>query len=109
VVVEGTKTLKSSRPKRAHPVADVRRLVSGDAYIFSRHALERLQQRQVTVPEVRHVLLNGFHESRKDEWRDREGAWNYAIRGKTVDERELRVCVTFLPGNLLVVTVIDLR
>jgi hypothetical protein len=100
--------LKSPRPKRAHPVAEIRRLVSRDAYIFSRHALQRLQQRQVTVPEVRHVLLNGFHEARKDEWREAEGTWIYAIRGKTLDERELRVCVSFLPGNVLIVTVIDL-
>ena len=53
-------------------------------------------------------LRNGWHERRKDEFQPEYGAWNYAIRGKTIDGRNLRIVVSFERGKLLVVTAIDL-
>jgi len=73
------------------------------------HALDRIQQREVTRQEVRQILLGGFHEKRKDEFKEEHNAWNYSIRGKTIDKRSLRVAVSFDENDLLVITVIDLE
>ncbi len=49
-----------------------------------------------------------WHEKAKDQFSERYESWNYAIRGKTIDLRELRVVVSFDENNMLVITVIDL-
>jgi len=63
--------------------------------------------RTITVPEVRQVLCHGWHEKRKDTWRDDLDAWNYAVRGKTVDGKDVRVVVSFDRSGMLIITVID--
>jgi len=52
---------------------------------------------------------SGWHEKRKDAYSEVFKSWNYAIRGKTIDERELRVVVSFDEDGLLIITVIDLE
>ncbi len=54
-------------------------------YIFTGHANERLQQREVTRPEVRQVLQSGFHEKEKDKYDNTFEAWNYSVTGRTID------------------------
>jgi len=77
-------------------------------YIYVGHAQQRLQEREVTRLEVKQVLKNGYHEKRKDEFKEDHQTWNYSIRGKTIDKKELRVAVTFDKNNMLIITVIDL-
>ncbi len=86
------------------------RLLSGN-YRDTRHVSERRLERAITLPEVRQVLLAGFHESRKDEYKPEYHAWSYAIRGRTIDLRELRVVVSFdssMGELLLLITAVDL-
>ena len=64
-------------------------------------------ERSITVMELREILLTGQAESRKDEFKEIEGDWTYAIKGKTIDNRWLRVIVGF-DGDTVVITVIDL-
>ncbi len=59
--------------------------------------------------EYEYVLKTGWHEKAKDQYDVQNKAWNYAIRGKTVDTRELRVVVSFDEEGLLIITVIDLE
>lgn len=75
---------------------------------YVKHARERLDQRQVTYLEVEYVLQNGFNEKAKDRFDEEHNAWNYAIRGKTIDGRKLRIIASFYEDDLLVITVIDL-
>ena len=82
-------------------------IAAGD-YLYVGHALKRLDERKVSQPEVEQVLMSGHHEKAKDQFDEHYQSWKYAIRGKTVDSRELRVVVTF-EATMLVVTVIDLR
>lgn len=96
-----------SRPKLENLLDEVRRHVDEDAYDLSEHAKSRMAHREVDLPEVVYVLRHGWHERRKDKYDEAYQAWNYAIRGKTVDERRLRIVVTF-EENMLLVTVIDL-
>ena len=54
------------------------------------------------------TLETGHHEERKDVFKPEYGAWSYAVRGKTVDDRELRVVISFEGDVLLLITAIDL-
>jgi hypothetical protein len=76
--------------------------------LYSSHANERMWEREIVKPEVEAVLVHGHHEARKDQFNERHHAWDYAIRGKTVDGRSLRIVVAILGRGLLVVTAIDL-
>lgn len=99
--------------KRAKKLANILDLiryhVKNGTFLLARHAQERSFQRGITEPEFLFVLRNGWHEKRKDAYQTEFNAWNYAIRGKTIDERELRVIVAFdIESQLLIITLIDL-
>jgi hypothetical protein len=72
------------------------------------HAKVRLNQREVTIAEVKQVVEGGYRELKKDEFKKEHNAWNYSIRGKTVDKRSLRIAVSLDKSGLLIITVIDL-
>ena len=76
---------------------------------FSKHTFERMSERGILRREVRFVLKNGFHEKRKDQFDEEYNCWNYSIRGKTLDDRKLRIVVSFEKPNFIVVTAIDLE
>jgi hypothetical protein len=84
------------------------RLASG-RYRDTRHVNERKNERCISLPEVRQVIESGWHEKSKDEFKTEWQAWNYAIRGKTVDGRALRIAVSFdEEDGLLMITAIEL-
>lgn len=72
-------------------------------YRDTTHAIIRKEQRQITLPEIIYVLKNGRHEKAKDHFEEKFNAWNYSIRGKTVDENELRVIVSFEEERHLII------
>lgn len=78
------------------------------AFIILPHATFRREERQVAVAEIAFVLIHGDREPSKDEFKVEFGSWNYAMRGKTVDGRNLRIAVAFDEDEMLVVTVIPL-
>jgi hypothetical protein len=53
-------------------------------------------------------LKNGYHEKKKDKFEEQYHAWNYVVRGKTIDGRNLRIVVSFDPSGMLIITAIDL-
>ncbi len=68
-----------------------------------------MEEREVTLLEVLHVLQTGWHEKAKDTYNDRFDEWDYAIRSKTGDERDLRVVIAVEEEpEVVVITVIDL-
>ena len=78
-------------------------------YLDTRHALDRRDERSITRLEVIYVLRNGHHEKRKDEFKEEFNVWNYAIRGKTLDKRDLRIAVSFDKATkLLIITAIEI-
>lgn len=87
----------------------IREAVESGNYLESKHALERAIERNIIAPEYEYVLKTGNHESNKDEFDQIYNTWNYAIRGKTINGRELRIIVTFDEDDLLLITVIDLE
>lgn len=76
---------------------------------FSQHALERMEERRILRLAVEHVLKNGYHEKRKDTFDKEFESWNYAIKGKTIDDMTLRIIISFEKPNFIIVTAIDLE
>lgn len=79
--------------------------ISTGAYRDTYHAIERRQQRHITLPEIIHVLTTGRYEKSKDKFDETFNAWNYAMRGRTLDGLDLRVIVSFdEEKDLLIIT-----
>lgn len=95
-------------PKIHNLMETIRKCIEQGRYLDTRHATQRQAERSVTRPEYLHALLNGYHEKRKDKFEEAYNAWNYSIRGKTIDARELRIVVSFDVNNMLIITAIDL-
>lgn len=95
------------KPKVSNLLTLVKLALKGGNYRYTGHAEERLQLRLVTRLEVKQALFSGYHEKRKDKFDEDYREWNYSIRGKTIDERELRIVVSFEEA-LLIITIIDL-
>jgi len=97
-------------PKRANLLDVVRKKVATDELRDSRHTEdERRPERDISLEEVRQVLGLGYHEAARDRYEEGYGSWSYAIRGRTLDNRELRIVVAFDEDDYVVlVTTRDL-
>lgn len=90
-------------------LVQVRKCLDKGSYIFTQHALVRRKERLLVLPDILHVLKNGWHEKKKDIWNKQFGEWDYAIRGVTEDNHHVRVVVSFDEQlELLIITVIKL-
>lgn len=96
------------RPKIEHLIDKVRECVQSGRYLDTYHSQARQFERGVARYEITDVLVHGFHEKAKDTFDDNYQAWNYAIRGKTVDKKELRVIVSFVTDSMLIISVINI-
>ena len=86
----------------------IRHRTESGEFIILPHAVKRRFERNVSVTDILFVLKNGEREINRDEFKTEFQSWNYAIRGKTLDERQLRIAVAFDENEMLIVTVIPL-
>jgi hypothetical protein len=93
--------------QRQDVMAEVKRCVADALYEETKHAKKRMRERGITRREICYALWYGWREKRKDRFDAGHEQWNYAIRGKTREERDLRIVVA-LEGFVLVITAIDL-
>lgn len=106
--------MAKTKPKRPPKIPDLKARVvqhiDQKTYRDTVHAIERREQRKITLPEMLEVLRNGYHEKAKDKFDEQWKSWNYAMRGKTdCETRELRIIVAFdEPTQMLIITAIDL-
>jgi hypothetical protein len=85
-----------TRPEKiADLIPLIHKCINEGRYLDTRHASERKDERGINRPEILTVLKSGYHEKKKDKFEEIHQTWNYAIRGKTVDKRELRIIVAF--------------
>ncbi len=77
-------------------------------YVVSAHALQRQNQRLVTLEDVLYVLKTGVREDSKDLFDVKNQAWKYAIRGHTTDEITLRVIISF-EDEMIIITVMRIK
>lgn len=98
--------MPSKRPKKIEGLLErIRNCINSGAYRDTFHAIERKTERNITLPEIIHVLRTGRHEKSKDHFEEAFNVWSYAIRGRTIDELELRVIVSFdEERDLLIIT-----
>lgn len=98
------KKIKPERIKNILP--KIRHCVEESNYSFTSHAFARHNERKITLPEVLHVLKNGYEEKSKTKFTEEHNAWKYAIRGKTIrDEIDIRIIVAFDENNMMIITV----
>ena len=91
-------------------VALAKKLIGLGAYAISQHAKLRQGERYFTIGDIKNVINTGYHEKKKDEYKVEYSEWNYAIRGKTLDDEEARICIAFIEGTqFIVITVIRLE
>ena len=100
----------ASKPQKVAKLIEViaQHLDTG-RYLDTVHATQRRNEREITRSEILHVLRHGYHEKSKDTFEEAFNAWNYAVRGKTVDKKELRVIVSFDVAGMLIITAIELE
>lgn len=98
--------MPSKRPKKIDNLKErIKNCIDSGAYRDTIHASERKAERNISLPEIIYVLRTGRHEKRKDHFDKDFNAWNYAIQGKTIDELELRVIISFDEDkDLLIIT-----
>jgi len=103
--------MKGQRPDKIENVAELaKNLIQKGAFVISKHAKLRQGQRHLTPGDIKNIINTGYHEKRKDEFKDEHSDWNYAIRGKTLDEEQARVCIAFTEkSHFVVITVIRLE
>ena len=94
-------------PKIEHVASSIRNHAERGDVLFLSHAVIRQGERDVTREEVLMVLIKGRHVPKRDRFDASHHAWSYAVEGRTVEERHLRVIVAFDDG-MIVVTVVDL-
>ena len=100
---------RKNPPKHQDVLEEIRNCLSSGRYLDTRHARKRKEERAISLPEVLYVLGNGFQEKRRDRYEELYKAWSYSIRGKTVDNKRLRIVVSFdKESGMLVITAIDL-
>lgn len=100
-----------SREKVKELLKIVRDAFSSGNYIYSSHSGERQLQRGISDGDIRHAIANGWHEKRKDEWKSEFNAWNYAIRGTSLNDENLRIVLAVEKNEtvlIVIVTVINL-
>jgi len=99
--------LPKPKPKKIDNLIDkIRKCISAGKYRETVHAIIRKKERAIFLPEILHVLNTGKHEKAKDHFDEVFNAWNYSIRGWTLDGMDLRVIVSFDDEiDLLIITV----
>ncbi len=71
----------------------------------SKHAIERKIERNIDLSDVLYVLKNGYHEKQKTFFDAAFQTWKYAIRGKTIDQLNIRIIIAFDEDDMLIITV----
>ena len=88
-------------------LGEVRRHIESRSFRFSRHAMLQGKDRDLSLPDVIHVLLNGRHEKEKPLFSTARQQWNYAIKGNTLGGVEARIIIGF-EDDMVVITIIRL-
>lgn len=98
--------------KQKLKIGDLKKVVGqyldAGRYLDTRHSHFRQRHRLIKRPEILYVLRHGYHEKKRDTYEKTHQEWNYAIRGKTPDGRELRIVISFEAMDLIIITAIDL-
>lgn len=95
--------------KRPTQIADLHKKICAcidkGKYVHSKHAWKRQDSRKINLEEVLYVLRHGRHEKIKTSFDEVFQSWKYAIRGKTLDDDDIRIIIAFDEFGMLIITV----
>ena len=79
--------------------------IDHDKYRQTVHALNRGAERSIELPDALYVLKTGRHEKSKTTFDEAFQTWKYAIRGKTLEEFDIRIIIAFDETGMMIITV----
>ena len=89
-----------------NPHNELKKHIKSGRYQFTEHALAQMNLRDVIISEVVQSLEASDYKPKRDRWRDDLGRWSYTFSGKTFDNKELIIWISFV-DQMLVVTVVN--
>lgn len=92
-------------PQLSELFPKIRHCIENELYRESRHARERLVERNIELPDILFVLKNGYHEKQKTSFDESFQTWKYAVRGKTLEGLDIRIIIAFDEDGMLIITV----
>jgi hypothetical protein len=110
-MAKGIKSGATRPPKMENVLVIVRECIENGRYLDTRHGADRQNERCISRPEIFQVLRQGYRVPSRDRYDAAYGdqGWSYAIEGKTVDNRFLRVIVAFdEETKTLIIAAVDL-
>jgi len=97
------------RPPKLQNVLELsRQCIESGKYIPTFHAECRQLERDITLLDALHVIKTGYRELKKDQYKEEWQAWNYAVRGISLQGDMIRVIISFENDGMLIITVINL-
>lgn len=101
---------KKKPEKLKNLLDEIRDRIEKGEFTFTKHALERQNERIITTVAVLYVLKTGYEEKTKTRFDIEKNTWKYAIRGKTSKEqKDIRVIVSFDENGMLIITVMHVE
>jgi hypothetical protein len=92
-------------PQITYLIKNIGDCIQQGRYVLSKHAIERKFERNIELEDVLYVLKTGYHEREKTSFDEIFQTWKYAIRGKTLENLDLRIIVAFESVDMIVITV----
>ncbi len=109
---------KPSKKSDIELFALIEKKIQERKYIFLKHAQERQKQRNISQLDVLNILegKRGFgrkRNKRKDSYDsdfiyEKPQDWKYCIEGKDIDDKDVRIILTFTDNLMPIITVIDI-
>ena len=109
---------KSPKKSDAELYALIETKIQERKYIFMKHAQERQKLRHISQLDVLNILegKRGFGRKRnkkKDSYDcdyiyEKPQDWRYCIEGKDIDDKDVRIILTFTDDYMPIITVIDI-
>ena len=97
---------KSKRPAQLEKLLlKILHCIDSGLYRQSIHAINREIERHIDLPDVLYVLKTGHHEKQKTTFDEAFQTWKYAVRGKTLDEIDIRIIIAFDENEMMIITV----
>ena len=97
---------KAKRPPQLTELfPKIRNCIEKEQYRETRHARDRKVERDIGLSDVLYVLKNGYHEKQKTSFDENFHVWKYAVRGKTLEDFDIRIIIAFDEDGMLIITV----
>lgn len=84
--------------------------ITNAEYVFKKHARQRQIDRTISELEVLDILegkkkRNRHRNKLKDKFEEGREDWNYCIEGQNLDEKKIRIIISFEDNMIPIITV----